>query len=91
MNTLSVSVRYRPIRIGWCVRAGDFAALREALKLTFTMWGGRYNPVIPIDDFANANKLIRLFRVDVLWPLTDDEEVKEFIKRFPTSTESIFS
>lgn len=83
MNTLSVTVRYRPIRIGWCVRAGDFAALREALKLTFTMWGGRYNPVIPVDDFATANSLVRLFRVDVLWPVSDDEEVKEFIKRFP--------
>jgi len=83
MNTLSVSVRYRPIRIGWCVRAGDFAALREAMKLTFTMWGGRYNPVIPIDDFATANTLIRLFRVDVLWPVTDGGELKEFIKQFP--------
>ncbi len=83
MNTLSVTVRYRPIRIGWCVCAGDFAALREALKLTFTMWGGRYNPVIPIDDFASASSLVRLFRVDVLWPVSDDEAVKEFIKRFP--------
>ena len=83
MNTLSVTVRYRPIRIGWCVRAGDFAALREALKLTFTMWGGRYNPVIPVDDFEAASLLIRLFRVDVLWPVSDDAVVKEFIKRFP--------
>lgn len=83
MNTLSVTVRYRPIRIGWCVLKGDFAALREALKLTFTMWGGRYNPVIPIDDFEAASSLIRLFRVDVLWPASDDAAVKEFIKRFP--------
>ena len=51
MNTLSVTVRYRPIRIGWCVRIGDFVSLREALKLTFTMWGGYYNPIISVDDF----------------------------------------
>ena len=83
MNTLSVTVRYRPIRIGWCVRVEDFAALREALKLSFTMWGGGYNPVIPIDDFEAASSLVRLFRVDVLWPVSNDEAVKEFIKRFP--------
>lgn len=83
MNTLSVTVRYRPIRIGWCVRAGDFAALREALKLTFTMWGGCYNPVIPVDDVEFASSLVRLFRVDVLWPVSKDEAVKKFIGRFP--------
>ena len=83
MTTLSVSVRYRPIRIGWCVREGDLAALREVLKLTFTMWGGRYNPVIPVDNFDLAGRLVRLFRVDVLWPASNDELVKQFIARFP--------
>lgn len=66
MNTQSLTVRYRPIRIGWCIRSGDFEAMREALKLTFTMWGGRYNPLIPVDDFDFASSLVRLFRVDVL-------------------------
>ena len=83
MNTLSVTVRYRPIRIGWCIRAGDFEAMREALKLTFTMWGGRYNPLIPVDDFEIASSLIRLYRVDVLWAVTKDDVVKKFIDRFP--------
>lgn len=83
MNTLSVTVRYRPLRIGWCVREGDFAALREAMKLSFTIWGGRYNPVILIDDLEVATSLVRLFRVDVLWPVFNDEAVKAFIKRFP--------
>lgn len=83
MNTLSVTVRYRPIRIGWCIRAGDFDAMREALKLTFTMWGGRYNPLIPVDDFEFASSLVRLFRVDVLWPVSTDDVVKKFIDRSP--------
>ncbi len=83
MNTLSVTVRYRPIRIGWCVRRGDIAAFREALKLSFTMWGGRYNPVIPVDDPEYASSLVRVFHVDVLWPVSKDELVKKFIKSFP--------
>ena len=73
------------------MRAGDFAALREAMKLSFTMWGGRYNPVILIDDLEVASSLVRLFRVDVLWPVSNDEAVKAFIKRFPLSPEPIFS
>ena len=83
MNTLSVTVRYRPIRIGWCVRKDDFVALRETLKLTFTMWGGGYNPIIPVDDFEFASSLVRLFRVDILWPVSTDKDVKKFIEQFP--------
>ena len=83
MNTLSVAVRYRAIRIGWCIRVGDFEAMREALKLSFTMWGGRFNPLIPVDDFEFASSLIRLFRVDMLWPVSTDDVVKDFIDRFP--------
>ena len=83
MNTLSLSVKYRPIRIGWCIKTGDFEALRKALRLTFTMWGGRYNPLIPVDNPDLARKLIDLFRVDILWPLTADKSVEDFIKRFP--------
>lgn len=83
VNTLSVTVRYRPVRIGWYVRTGDFEALREALRFTFTMWGGHYNPVIPVDDIEFASSLVRLFRVDVIWPMSKDEGVKKFIDQFP--------
>lgn len=83
MNTLSISVRYRPVRIGWCVREGDLTALREAIGLSCAMWGGRYNPIIRIDDAAAATALVRLFRVDVLWSVSKDEATKEFIKKFP--------
>ena len=47
------------------------------------MWGGRYNPVIPVDDVEFASSLVRLFRVDVLWPVSKDAAVKKFIDRFP--------
>ena len=83
METLSINVRYRPLRIGWCVRKDDYAALRESWKLSATMWGGRYNPVIPVDDPNYARALVELFRVDVLWPLSNDETVKSFIDTFP--------
>ena len=86
METLSITIRYRPIRIGWCVRNNDFTALRESWQFNATMWGGRYNPVIPVDDSDYARALVELFRIDVLWPLSNDENdetLKSFIDEFP--------
>jgi hypothetical protein len=67
MTNLSLTVRYRPARIGWCVRDGNWEDLRSALRLTQIFWGGAFNPVIPVG--ASANQLIKKFRVDVLFPV----------------------
>ena len=83
METLGITVRYRPIRIGWCIRSDDYETLQESWQLSFTMWGGCYNPVIPVDDAVYARNLVNLFRVDVLWPLSNDETTTAFIKEFP--------
>ena len=82
MNTLSINLRYRPLRLGWCITAGDVTAFRRSLRLTFTMWGGSFSPIIPIDDPALADALIRLYRVDALVPASDGDQVKEFIGRY---------
>jgi hypothetical protein len=47
------------------------------------MWGGRYNPIIPVDDAENAQRLVELFRVDVICPLGESEQVRSFPKTFP--------
>jgi len=47
MNALSVNVQYRPIRIGLCIRENNLQDYDKALRLIHTLWGGRYNPVIP--------------------------------------------
>lgn len=90
MDTLSVTVRYRPLRIGWCVRMNDLDALRESWRLSSTMWGGRYNPIIPVDDLDYARALVELFRVDLLWPASDDAAVKSFIESFPHLPNPLF-
>ncbi len=83
METLSINVRYRPLRIGWCVRKDDLAGLRESWQLSATMWGGRYNPIIPVDNPGYACALVELFHVDCLWPISNDKTVKSFIDTFP--------
>lgn len=40
LSSLSIALRYRPLRIGWCVDLGDMDALRAAMRRSFTLWGG---------------------------------------------------
>ena len=69
MDTLRVDICYRPLRIGWAIRAGDFDAYRRAVRYSHALWGGRFNPILMVDSDAEASQLIELFRVDVVVPL----------------------
>lgn len=80
-GTLSVDVIYRPIRIGLCIR-DDVNDYKKALKLTHTLWGGRYNPIIPIENGKIAEKLIKLFRIDLLFPVVNEQPIIKFIEDF---------
>lgn len=79
MSTLSIRLRYRPLRLGWCILKEDREALRKAASLSFTMWGGCYNPIIPVDAPDLANRLLNLFRVDALVPLSEGDAVSTFV------------
>lgn len=84
-STLNIRIKYRPIKIGWCVHWGNFQELDEAIRLSHTLWGGRHNPIIPIDadDPNYARKLINTFRLDALYPVKHDPETEKFIGQFP--------
>src|SRR5208282_1023918 len=56
---------------------------RKAIRLTHTLWGGRYNPLIPVGNMGLATALVELFRVDALYPVPDDNQVHNFIGQFP--------
>lgn len=79
MSSLSIRLRYRPVKIGWCVERGDFEAFRKSARRSFSLWGGCYNPIIPVDDPAEADRLIDLFRVDCLYAASRTDTVEEFI------------
>jgi len=82
MSTVNLWIKYRPIRIGWCVREGNIDDIRRVFLLSHTMWGGRYNPVIPVDNFKLAKSLIEVFKVDVLYSISNDPTIKDFINKF---------
>lgn len=83
MDTLRVDISYRPLRIGWAIRAGDFNAYRKAVRYSCALWGGRFNPIIVVDREEEATRLIDLFRVDVIIPIGETDEVQNFPEKYP--------
>lgn len=82
-DTCRVDVCYRPLRIGWAVREGDIEAIRRAIRYSHALWGGRFNPILVVDREEEARHLAELFRVDLICPLGDSKDVKEFPANFP--------
>ena len=64
-----VDVTYRPLRIGWALTGQDIEACLYAALLNYTLWGGRFNPLLPVDRPAFARQLVDAFRVDVETPV----------------------
>lgn len=83
MDTLRVDICYRPLRIGWAIRGGDVEAFRTAVRLSYVLWGGRFNPILIADREEETKRLVDLFRVDVIVPIDCTDEVATFPKKFP--------
>jgi len=83
MDTVRVDIAYRPLRVVWAIHSGDKAALRQAVRLTHTLWGGRYNPIVLVDRPEEAKQLVEAFRADLIYPIGEDDAVKQFPKQFP--------
>ncbi len=48
MVTLSASLKLRPTRIGFLVEPNDTASLRKIFQTCACLWGGVFNPIIPV-------------------------------------------
>jgi hypothetical protein len=83
MDTLRVNICYRPLRICWAIAASDIAAFRKAVRLTHTTWGGRFNPIAIVDRAEEAERVVEVFRADMIVPIGESDAVKAFPQRFP--------
>lgn len=71
MNSIRVDIRLRPIRFGFLVRPDDAENILEIFRINTCLWGGRFNPIIPLFEcvphwlekesfqFDNAKQLIK--------------------------------
>ena len=80
MASMSLRIRYRPVRIGWCIESGRVDQLRTALRLTHAFAGGIFNPLVPVDSPELAEALVDRFRVDLLYPVAGTPSIQGFIK-----------
>jgi len=48
MKTINIKNRLRPIRFAFLVRPTDKSTISEIFKINTCLWGGMYNPIIPI-------------------------------------------
>jgi hypothetical protein len=81
-DTVRVDICYRPLRVVWAIASGDREAFRQAVRLSHTLWGGRFNPIVIIDH-PEAEDLVELYRADMIVTLGDSPDVKKFDERFP--------
>lgn len=47
MASGTITIRVRPLRVGFLVDPADRAGLYRAIELSTFLWGGSYNPIIP--------------------------------------------
>lgn len=82
MDTVRVKIAYRPLRICWAIKEGDFAAFRDAVRTNHALWGGRFNPIAVVDRSSEARAIVEASRADIILPLGAGDEVKAFVATF---------
>jgi hypothetical protein len=82
-NAPRIWLDYRPVRIGWVVPERDITRLATLATWNACLWGGRFNPVIPIHDISLADQLVKAFAVDILLPVDGTDATRAFTARFP--------
>ncbi|MGC1300915.1 MAG: hypothetical protein WA840_00950 [Caulobacteraceae bacterium] len=81
-DTLRVDLRYRPLRVAWVIGPDDIGAFRAAVRLSHTLWGGRYNPIIPVSR-QEAGDFVELFQPDLIIDVGDHADAKAFSAQYP--------
>lgn len=81
MASTTLFVNYRPLRIGLCVRHDSIEDITKAAELNTLLWGGIYNPIIPVTPNTEfASQLVKLFLVDLLYPISHTTGIDQFIE-----------
>ncbi len=83
MASTTLTVSYRPLRIGFCVNENNINEIILAAQINTILWGGIYNPIIPVGSNKRlSSALVKLFNVDFLYAVNETENLKQFIEKY---------
>lgn len=84
MAITNFAAKYRPVKIGFLVQQNNIAELLEVAKINTLLWGGIHNPIIPVGpDIKETINLISSIPVDVLHPISHNENIDAVLSAFP--------
>ncbi len=70
MEPIHVRQRLRPLRLAFMVKPEDRDAALKAVALNTALWGGVYNPIVPITPSEECIGVVREFDPDMLVDLS---------------------
>lgn len=83
MDTIRVDICYRPLRIAFAIGEGDFEAFRTAVRLSYALWGGRFNPIVVAEREEDTKQLLETFCVDLIVPVGDSQAATDLSQKHP--------
>lgn len=89
MDTTRVDICYRPLRVAWAILSTDRTAFREVVRHSHALWGGRFNPIVLVDQ-VEAKDIIMTYRADIVVPVGDNDTVKQFAEQYTHLTPPFF-
>lgn len=81
MESIHVRQRLRPSRYAFVVSEGDLKAALQAVSLNAALWGGIYNPIVPLTPAESRNGLLKAFDPDLLVNLTGADLPADLVGR----------
>ncbi len=81
MESIHVRQRLRPSRYAFVVNEGDLGAALQAASLNAVLWGGIYNPIVPLMPGENRDGLLKAFDPDLLVNLTGADLPADLVGR----------
>lgn len=84
MTSHGLILKYRSIRIGLCVEAGNIESLHRTALSANCLWGGVLNSIIPVSNASSelSNQLVLNAKADILLACDNSEAVSNFVASF---------
>ena len=76
MESIHIRQRLRPSRYAFVVNEGDLGAALQAASLNAVLWGGIYNPIVPLLPREQRDGLLKAFDADLHVNLTGGDLVR---------------